>query len=218
MEVADFQNFAGKKAFEIAYALLRLAHASKSAQFRDQLEKYALELLDVSVREEYGMARKILGAVDYLSKLGSGIGFMSFGNSEILSSEIAGFDSAIKEFENSAKLPDIRIEDLFSNISVKTASSVSHVEVGEASIVRESGKDDFEGEENSASMKAAMRQSAILDKIRQSENCRLRDLEGSFPGISERTLRYDLQKLTEQGLLERLGSGGPGTFYRAKTA
>lgn len=32
--------------------------------------------------------------------------------------------------------------------------------------------------------------------------------------VSERTLRYDLQRLVEQGKIVRVGSGGPGTYYR----
>lgn len=61
-----------------------------------------------------------------------------------------------------------------------------------------------------------MRQSAILDRIRQRGYCRLRDIEEAFAGTSERTLRYDLQHLIEQNLVERIGSGGPASFYRVK--
>lgn len=61
-----------------------------------------------------------------------------------------------------------------------------------------------------------MRQSAILDRIRQRGYCRLRDIEEAFTDTSERTLRYDLQHLIEKGLVERIGSGGPASFYRVK--
>jgi len=60
------------------------------------------------------------------------------------------------------------------------------------------------------------RQSVILDKIRQSGNCRTRDLQAVFPGLSERTLRYDLQRLVEEGKIERGGGGGPASWYRLK--
>jgi len=36
-----------------------------------------------------------------------------------------------------------------------------------------------------------------------------------LPNISERTIRYDLQTLLEQGLVERVGNAGPSVFYRA---
>ena len=34
--------------------------------------------------------------------------------------------------------------------------------------------------------------------------------------VSERTLRYDLQRLTAEGILERVGASGPSTYYRIR--
>ncbi|HEX4104195.1 MAG TPA: DeoR family transcriptional regulator [Candidatus Paceibacterota bacterium] len=62
----------------------------------------------------------------------------------------------------------------------------------------------------------AMRQTAILEKIRQSGNCRLKEIVELLPDASERTIRYDLQSLVEQNLVERVGSGGPMVFYRPR--
>lgn len=61
-----------------------------------------------------------------------------------------------------------------------------------------------------------IRQSAILDKIRQSGNCRLKDIQEMLLDCSERTIRYDLQTLAERGLIERIGVGGPSVFYRIR--
>ncbi len=60
------------------------------------------------------------------------------------------------------------------------------------------------------------RLSVILDTIKESGYCRLRDLQEIFPEFSERTIRYDIEKLANQGLIERVGNGGPATFYRIK--
>jgi DeoR/GlpR family transcriptional regulator of sugar metabolism len=64
----------------------------------------------------------------------------------------------------------------------------------------------------------------MIEVIRQSGNsgnpaigCRLKELQNALPDVSERTLRYDLQRLIESGKIERLGSGGPATFYRARS-
>ena len=65
---------------------------------------------------------------------------------------------------------------------------------------------------------SAMRQSAVMDIMRQVKNCRIKDLIAAFPGVSERTLRYDLQKFCEEGIIERIGSGGPGTYYQLKSS
>ncbi len=65
---------------------------------------------------------------------------------------------------------------------------------------------------------SAIRQSAIVDKIRQSGNqeTQLKDIIAGFNDVSERTIRYDLQKLCNQGILERIGSGGPSTYYKIR--
>jgi DeoR/GlpR family transcriptional regulator of sugar metabolism len=66
-----------------------------------------------------------------------------------------------------------------------------------------------------------MRQSgnaAILDRIRQSGNCRLRDILEMLPDYSERTIRCDLQTLVEQGSMERIGADGPSVYYRIRQA
>jgi len=92
--------------------------------------------------------------------------------------------------------------------------------------VRQSPLDDARGKSPQAirqiSPQAEIRQSAILQIIRQSGNppdgetgCRMKDIIEGFPGVSERTLRYDLERLSEQGLIERVGQGGPATSYRA---
>ena len=63
--------------------------------------------------------------------------------------------------------------------------------------------------------KITIRQSAILQRIRQSGNCHFKTLQDYFPQISERTLRYDLQDLMEKRLIDRTG-GGPVTSYSAR--
>jgi len=65
---------------------------------------------------------------------------------------------------------------------------------------------------------AAMRQSAIVERIRQSGNMPiyLKDIVNSFPKFSERTLRYDLQRLCSQGVIERVGAGGRNSYYKAR--
>jgi hypothetical protein len=60
------------------------------------------------------------------------------------------------------------------------------------------------------------RKETILEKIQQAGTCRLRDLQEFLPDLSERTIRYTLQTLVEQGVIERIGSTGPATYYRAK--
>jgi hypothetical protein len=65
-------------------------------------------------------------------------------------------------------------------------------------------------------IKSGNRKIAILDKIRQSGNCKLREIQEILPDCSERTIRYDLEELIERNLVERIGSGGPAVSYRVR--
>ena len=72
------------------------------------------------------------------------------------------------------------------------------------------------GERFAAMNNGNIRQKAIIARIRQTGNCRVREIQEIFPELSERTIRYDLQKLVEEGSIERVGNGGPATFYRLR--
>ena len=61
----------------------------------------------------------------------------------------------------------------------------------------------------------AERTRSILDTIMKSGNMAMKEIAALFPEVSERTLRYDLQKLCEYGVVERMGNGGPSSYYRA---
>lgn len=63
---------------------------------------------------------------------------------------------------------------------------------------------------------AAERQSQIISAIRRNPNARMRDLLAALPGVSERTIRYDLERLVASGKIEREGVGGPATWYRVR--
>ena len=69
------------------------------------------------------------------------------------------------------------------------------------------------------SLNLEVRQSAILEKIKQLSQsggeCGLKELMAAFPDVSDRTLRYDLQKLIFQGLIVKVGNRGPNTNYRS---
>ncbi len=71
-------------------------------------------------------------------------------------------------------------------------------------------------QDNNQSLNIAMRQASIVNKIRSrnGSGMRLKDVLAEFQSVSERTIRYDLQGLCEKGVIERVGNGGPATYYR----
>ncbi len=59
-------------------------------------------------------------------------------------------------------------------------------------------------------------QELILRRIREVRQITTHELAGFFPQISERTIRFYLQKLAEAGLVEKKGISGPGSYYIMK--
>lgn len=84
---------------------------------------------------------------------------------------------------------------------------------------KEDANSNGNGHQNGNGINAVIRQTRIMERIRQSESkqIQLKQLIADLPEVSERTLRYDLQKLCGQGLIERVGNGGPATYYVMKS-
>ncbi len=230
----NFAEFCGKKAFEISYALLRVAGSSKSAAFSKHLENEALNLLWASATGSYPQAILIASLLEYFVRLGKESSYIGNINADIILSELRTLKAAMKDVGNSATLPDSEV-DLSGIFSATGGGSEEIIEIQNKRIdevvhdIRPEAEIEIQdeinpanvaglGEWNATTMEKMMvnRQSAILERIRQSGNCKLKEIQESLPGISERTIRYDLQRLTELGLVERIGSGGPGTSYKIK--
>lgn len=56
-------------------------------------------------------------------------------------------------------------------------------------------------------------QNTIFNKFKEMEKLSTRELIAFFPQISERTVRFYLQKLTDAGLIKRVGNPGPSSYY-----
>lgn len=181
-----------------------------------------------------------IASLDVLVRLAHSIYEIEPVNATILVRELNNLNSAIRQFgKMDEKLSDL--ESLFSvnpvanqivsapvsfeNISSGNSSSEDksldayrvsseerNVSLGNLSSL--SNETKVTRENQSASI--AVRQSAILEKIKlgNGNGMRLKDLLAQFPDVSERTIRYDLQKLCDGGSIERVGNGGPATYYR----
>lgn len=60
------------------------------------------------------------------------------------------------------------------------------------------------------------RNEIIMNLLSKRSLCHLKDLMSILPDISERTVRYDIQRLVDKGIIERVGTGGPNSFFRLK--
>jgi predicted HTH transcriptional regulator len=123
-------------------------------------------------------------------------------------------DSAIRQESGNAESFDIR-----QMISVKLPIKKSEekkqvVDSGEILVEESEIGNEFVTTEADYSMNE--RQDKIMSLIVSQRKMQLRDFISAFPGVSERTLRYDLKRLFDQGRLVRQGSGGPGSYYVVK--
>jgi hypothetical protein len=226
-------NSLSKKAFEVSYALFRIAGSLQSRRnFAEHLENAALSLLESAVSGNTTAARSSVKVVEYLIRIGGEVNIINQANSDILIRELSIINSVIDGLSSSAPVPNISIVDIFSKEQepgveklvdsieppVKEVIGrpvftekvqVQHSSEPVAAVVRQEPQHI-----NKKEQPAADRQAAIFGKIRQSGNCRLKEVQEILPDTSERTLRYDLQELVERGLVERIGSSGPATYYR----
>jgi DNA-binding HxlR family transcriptional regulator len=276
-----------KKSYEIAYALCRIAAKIPEKPFADALANEGVKILGFAAEEEYGKAGRALAAAEYFIKLGAGVGFIYFANSEVLLDEIALLNEMIAGLLNAPKTEPADLSGIFTPVAVaETSSSLpsfvpsavpadfgepfgseltteghgrikagihasnlpsfsefENMDFRRPSFAKNSGgarhEDDGRtqsgnnqatdsgnpaivkvesGNKNSPEIieliKSGNRHDAILAIIRQSGNCRIKDIQDFFPECSERTLRYDLQSLAEQNLIEKIGTGGPAVFYK----
>jgi len=227
-----------KQSFEISYAVLRVGGASKDRIFAEHLKTQALELTTAAPSGDIERMRVALDTLTNLLALGEEFNLVNSLNVHAIAGAVKRFESAITEFE-AMKVPEVSLEGVFTaplfampapkreevpsivpdqkpaisqneaNMNPAKSETASFGSLGELI-----GKIAYEKRRDSVNT----RQSGILEKIRQSGNCRLKDLQDFLPDTSERTIRYDLQTLIERGYITRIGNGGPATFYRAEKA
>ncbi len=223
-----------RKAFEISYAVLRLAADIGNRPFRSFFDEYSLRLLDAVIRGDRKTSEETVLGLDYFIKLAFEIGLINQNSALVVVQELSNLNTAISE-NNAANDKSEELRQIFSRglgsnkLQVNAFPRVDADFRSEAA--GEAGQDIRQNSsEPTPSLKPAVpgnlpdnklrvagdRPSNIVDKIRQSGYCRLSDIQAILPDVSERTIRYDLERLSSQGIIERFGGGGPATYYRIK--
>lgn len=243
--MSALQNYSDK-AQEIAYALIRLAAYVRRKDFRLRLENLALTLVESASVAEPHTVLGTSASIQNVVKLLTSVYEMETVNARVLLDELARFDSAIRQsfgidtvtdvnalFSSSGSINSVQEirknpiaglpHSLESAIDVADGIKETMVDIDESV---DSSLTQDKQQSNIISVGSAIRQSAILDKIKIACNdvsgsgsvkgCRMKDLIAEFPDVSERTLRYDLQRLLQHGSIERVGNGGPASYYVIK--
>jgi hypothetical protein len=211
-----FHDFAAKKAFEIAYAFFRLGSHAQSTGYAESLECQGLTILTAATDGAYVRLQNSLVAGEYFLKLGLEVNAVSSQHVELISQEIRQLYETIQAHLESK--PAVSLQGIFSSASYESGNQQpgNGSESLPAKQSYESPTESPVPAPKERSMDAEIRQNYIMSKIRQSGNCRLKEIQDILPGASERTIRYDIQELISKGLIERAGGGGPATFYRVR--
>lgn len=178
------------------------------------LENSAIACVDSGDGIAINKVFKNISALDVLVRLGYSIYEIEPINATVLVRELDSFNSAIRQFGNlDSKLPDI--ESLFSKTPpINNNDELKKEDTGGNQLTLNTSLN----KQHRGSNDAKTRHAAIVGLIKSGieGNCRLKDIIAAFPNVSERTLRYNLQKLCEQGEIERVGNGGPASYYHIK--
>jgi hypothetical protein len=226
MKETGKERFILTKAYEVAYALFRLAAQMREKDFAEPLRASGTAMLSAVAAEDYAAAERSLRVAECLVKFGGDVGMIGTQNVDVMTREIFALDMAIAERKTVAKTDEVNVAEIFSKPEVaphseeatrteEPAREPAPIRLEDFRAQTESQPAPREPQPRPTSNDSAIRQSAILARIRQSGNCRLKDIQDVLPNISERTIRYDLQTLVEQRLVERIGNAGPLVFYRA---
>ena len=209
-------QLAAKKAYEISYALFRVSGVTKSAELALSFERMGTTLLCAVLDEAWDEALSAVDKSVYFLRLGRDVGVIGHANVSVLEHELERFKASVKEFRTSSDdLPDLNLGSYFSPSASGISIATKRSDSGNAG---KSTRQETRPVADSQNIPANQndRQDLILKTIKNSGNCRAKDLQDSLPNVSERTLRYDLQKLLERRVIERVGGGGPATFYRMR--
>ncbi len=199
--------FVNQKAQEISYALIRLAAYIRRAELKQRIEKLAFQFLEEVAGTAFDAALKTSAILESLISIGKAIYEVEPANATVIIGELNSLNAAMRQIAGLEEVPNL--ETMFSKpVAVPSTNREFTDIVGNITNANNSNN----------GIGASIRQSAIIEKIRQSSNkqAQLRDILAAFPEVSERTMRYDLQKLCAQGLVERIGNGGPGSYYLLK--
>ncbi len=215
MKETGKERFILTKAYEVAYALFRLAAQMQEKDFAEQLRASGAALLAASAAEDYAAAGRSLRVMECLVKFGGDVGLIGTPNVDVMTREIFALDAAIAERRTAVKTDEVNVAEIFSKPEIAERSVASEPAIDKEPVSTESFRSGEPAIRQPANNDSLIRQNAILERIRQSGNCRLKEIQDILPNTSERTIRYDLQTLLERGLIERIGNAGPSVFYRA---
>lgn len=180
---------------EIAAAMFRVAALVGHSRLRFELEGAAVELVKDTSREGVRKLKRLV-------RLTAAIGQMSAINDEVLERELDSLQKMLN-----------------AEISVSSDKSLDSVNLEQIFGLKSQDLEKMAGENGEEIGNQDERQAAVFRYIRKfPHGCRMRQISAAFAGFSERTVRSDINRLIDKGLVERVGSKtGPFSYFRARS-
>lgn len=235
------KEFINRRSFEIAWAVFRCAFLVSQPRLKEELENRAVEITAFpGEKSRLGSLENLILLAEAVGEIRTLDAKILFRELAGLKKAIDKEEKIIRqEKEDNSAIGDIfaalppaptgrqAVQSAdFINESVKIFSNNTE----KTSKLKEFGKildnpakpvnNSAKAVDNSANLPNSarnqeVRQNLILKKVAETGSATTKDLLADFPYLSERTIRAYLQRLCEAGLLERVGTSGPGSYYRA---
>lgn len=229
-----------EKAEDLSYGLMRLAVYARRKDFRSRMEDLAMDLVLQTAKKDYEEALLTTAALEAFLRLGAAIYEVEIVNAQTFIGELQNLQSAMRQavgfelpeavnWQKRGVAADGKLDESATSIGNRQSANLADAAiegVGEEELLPEIADQLPDHRPDSMiSIGNTIRQTAILEKIRNLSKkdefgnlvgCRMKDLLSIFPTVSERTLRYDLQRLLSAGLIERMGNGGATSAYVIK--
>jgi hypothetical protein len=116
----ETEQFILKKAFEISYALCRIAKNLKNTYFSNIFEERGLQILDLATTKDFESLKNSFLGIEYFIRLGEELGLFRNHIAELLIGEINSLNKYIIETEEEILMPELNIEDIFISKNGKT--------------------------------------------------------------------------------------------------
>ena len=237
------EEFIKNRSFEIAWAVFRCANIVKQLKLKTELENASVDVIaNLGVVDNLEKLEQLIRLAEAVEGIGKTNAFVLFREIDNLKEAIRQWNLAIRqEKEDSSAIDTIFAKtptSLFDINNPSTGHSTLRVSdsmssgQGSSAILRQDVPRVVRQSENSSaiqlpasSAKIAIdssanndedRQNRLFKKVQELGKTTTKELLASFPDISERTVRFYLFRLCDQGLVSRIGSTGPGSYYVAK--
>ena len=157
----ETEQFILKKAFEISYALCRIAKNLKNTYFSNIFEERGLQILDSATKKDFESLKNSFLGIEYFVRLGEELGLFRNHIAELLIGEINNLNKYIIEAEEEILIPELNIEDIFT---LKNGKALKKTKQNESFL--NSTKDsaiDSAKEKDSATRDSAMNNNSAME-------------------------------------------------------